>query len=52
MKVGEINFYLYNPGYRWSKKYSMVSGETKKIDNRQRAIDKAFVGNCLLPITH
>jgi hypothetical protein len=28
MKVGEINLYLYNPYYRWSKRFSMEPWET------------------------
>jgi hypothetical protein len=30
MKVGEIDLYLYNPCYRWSKRFSMDHWETIK----------------------
>jgi hypothetical protein len=36
MKVGEINLYLYNPCYRWSKRFSMERWETIKAGSGQR----------------
>jgi hypothetical protein len=48
MKVGEIDLYLYNPCYRWSKRFSMERWGTIKAGGEQQATG----GGLPVSVTH